>query len=277
MRPYEAADSSLSVLELPEWARALGLRTGVLSDLPGPIAQALVQQFEIDVDRTVDAAAGVAMAPKPEGLLAIANRLGTAPSELVVVGCTSSHFAAAAHAGAVSIGAGWVVDMDETWRDCRPDVAARTPEDVAEAMDDAAAMRLLAEVLVGGGEPKLHSGSFIQIGPKDLACGRHFSATDRRLANHPVTQLILDAKGGVTSAQRLGEVIAAGADAAPLPPIDLVASVPGSGDFDRFAAARQITAARLGASAEDLVTMTEACENYIMPQRNEPPPHGPDR
>jgi phosphoglycolate phosphatase-like HAD superfamily hydrolase len=139
-RLYEAADSSLSVLELPEWARALGLGTGVVSDLPGPIAQSLVQRFEIDVDGTVDAAAGMAMAPRPEGLLAMADLLGTAPGELLAVGCTSSHFAAAAHAGAVSIGAGWVMDM-EAWRDSRPDVAARTPDDAAEAMDDAAQRR----------------------------------------------------------------------------------------------------------------------------------------
>jgi phosphoglycolate phosphatase-like HAD superfamily hydrolase len=262
VHPYELPDSSLPLLELPEWARVLGLKTGVLSNLPGPIAQSLVQRFEIDVDWTIDAAAGAAMSPQPEGLLAIADLLETAPDVLLAVGCTSSHFAAAAHAGAVSIGAGWAVDIDDAWRGSRPDVAVHTPVDAVEAMDDVATMRLLAEVLVGGDEPKLHNGSLIGIGPKDLACGRHFSTTDRRLASHQLTQLILDAKEGVTSAGRLGELIAAGAEAAKLPPIDLVASVPGSGDFDRFAAARQDTAARLAASAEDLVTMVQPCDNY---------------
>jgi len=262
VRPYEPAESSLSVLELPEWGRALGLATGIVSDLPGPIAQALLRRFEIDVDGVVDAAAGAAMAPRPDGLLAVGELLGTTPAEVLAVGCAAPHFAAAVHAGAVSIGAGWAVDADDAWRDSRPDIAVRTPEAAVEAMENATAMRLLAEVLVEGAEPKLHTGSLIAVGPKELACGRHFSATDRRLSSHRLTQLILSAKDGADSARQLGEVIAGGAEAAPLPSIDLVASVPGRGEFDRFAAARRDTATRLGATAEGLLTMVEDRDDY---------------
>ena len=269
--PYETAGDALTAVELVRWAQELDVAVGILTDLPGPPAQRLLERFSLEPDALLDASAGQAAPPRPDSLIALAAALGSGVEQVLMVGCKPVHHIAAAQAGATSVGAGWAGAGGEAEADQWPDLAIATPEKALEALGGAGPMRPIAEVLLDGEEPVIHAGSLIGLAGGARACGRYYSATDRRLAGHRLNELIIAAKDDADAAARLGELLAAGAAAAGLGPIDLVASVPvGSlGGSDRFGPARSAVAEAVGARAADLVGMVRAVENYTSLDRDQ--------
>jgi phosphoglycolate phosphatase-like HAD superfamily hydrolase/predicted amidophosphoribosyltransferase len=263
--PYPRGASSLEVLELVPWARGLGAKVGVLTDLPGPIAEALLEKFEIECDSSLDASGGLAAGPSPQALEAAAERLGVAAAEVVAVGSSPADFGAAANAGACSAGVAWAGSGVDRWEGWHPDLGLQRPDDVVEALEVGAAMRPIAEVLAEGGAPVVHGGSLIRVAERSFAAGRHFSASDRRLAGHELTELVLAAKEGPQAAARLGEIVAEAARVPALPSTNLVVSVPGRpGGFDRFSVARAKVAEALEAQdGAGALEMVKTCDNYI--------------
>ena len=266
VEPWPAGAAGLAPLELIEWAEGLGVAAGVLSDLPGGVFAPLRERLLPPGTAVLDASAGKPGPPAPDSLRALCDLLGAEPGEALLVAAAWPAFHAAAQAGVVSIGAGWCAEADA---ERMPDVWAEDPGAVIEALEDPAAMRPLGEGLAEGGEVRAHAGSLICVPGGGRACGRYLSATDRRLAGHRLSRLILAAKEGGAAAAMLGEVLAAGAAAAGAG-TDLVASIPvGSpGGDDRFGAARAAVAEAIGAEARDLIEMTEAVEDYTSLDRD---------
>jgi hypothetical protein len=124
----------------------------------------------------------------------------------------------------------------------------------------------IGEVLAEGIEPVLHWGSLTAVNEGVFAAGRYFTSTDRRLAGHKLSRLIVKAKANRGPAARLGEILAEAAWAPGLPGVDLVVSVPGraDADFDRFEVARAAIAESLDAKdGRGALVMVRECENYI--------------
>jgi hypothetical protein len=124
----------------------------------------------------------------------------------VVVGASMPLFGAATRASALSAGGAWAGAGREGWGGWQPDLRLGSPEDVIAAGDGAAAMRPLAEVMVEGELPRLHWGSLIEVSDGVFAAGRYFSSTDRRLAQHKLSGVIVASKASPGAAALLGEI-----------------------------------------------------------------------
>lgn len=266
VRPYPPEDGSMAPGELTRVAHEEGAKVGVLSDLPGPIAKPLAERFGLSCNKLIDASDGYPVGPEPEALDAMAERLGVAAEETMVVGASVPLLCAGAVAGARSAGIAWAGGGPGSWGGWQPDVRLRDPDDVAVALELGPAMGPVGEVLAEGSEPALHWGSVIALGDGVFAAGRHFSSSDRRLSGHRLSALIAGAKTGRIEAAELGDILAAAARAPGLPDADLVVSVPPrpGADFDRFEAARIAVAESTGATvAGDALVMVRECQGYI--------------
>jgi predicted amidophosphoribosyltransferase len=264
-RPRTRPGDSLAMPELPAWAVELGTKVGIVTDLPKPVAEALVNEFDVECDELIDASAEFAAGPNPEAMQAMAERLGVASAEILAFGSSPADFSAAGNAGACSAGVSWAEAGGDGWNGWRPDIGLRSADSVVDAIEAGPAMRPIAEVLAEGGVPVAHWGSLLRLGDSTFAAGRHFSATDRRLAAHELSKLILRAKDGPAAAERLGEIIGEAAGLPDLPGADLVVSVPGgrNATFDRFAVARVRVAEKLGArDGGGALEMVKPCDNY---------------
>jgi hypothetical protein len=266
VRPYPEPPGSMAPIELTRVAHEEGARVGVLSDLPGPIARGLAEMFGVSCNKLIDASDGYTVGPDPQALEAMGERLGVEAADSIVVGSSQPMFGASANVGARSAGVSWAGSGLEGWGGWQPDIRLRAPEDFATALEQGPAMGPIAEVLAEGGEPVLHWGSVIEVNEGVFAAGRYFSSTDRRLARHKLSGLIVKAKANRGPAARLGEILAEAAWAPGLPSADLVVSVPGRADagFDRFEVARAAIAASMGAKdGAGALVMVRECENYI--------------
>jgi predicted amidophosphoribosyltransferase len=266
VKPYPAADGSIAPTELTRVAHEEGARVGVLSDLPGPIARGLAERFGVSCNKLIDASDGYTAGPDPQALEAMGERLGVEAADSIVVGSSKRIFGAAANAGARSAGVSWAGSGLEGWGGLQPDIRLQAPEDLAGALERGAAMGPVAETMAEGVEPSLHWGSVIEINEGVFAAGRYFTATDRRLARHKLSGMIVRAKANRGPAARLGEILAASARAPGLPSAEVVVSVPGraDADFDRFEVARAGVAESLGAKdGAGALVMVRECENYI--------------
>ncbi len=251
--------AGLAPVELVQWAAELGSAVGVLSDLPGPLARSLLERFELRPAAALDASAGHQAPPRPDSLAALIGALGAPAAETVALGARPAHLIAATRAGAVAAGAGWVAAAaPDRW----PDLALASPAAVLDALGAAASMRPLGEVLADGAQPLVHAGSLIELPAGGRGCGRYYSASDRRLAGHRLGDLVIASKQRPAAMRALARVLAAGAVAAGLGQVDLVASIPGARGLDRFGPAREAVAAALGARAADLIEMRRAVEGY---------------
>jgi phosphoglycolate phosphatase-like HAD superfamily hydrolase len=218
-----APHGTLAMSELPEWAMESGCRVGIHTDLPQSIAEPLVERFDLACEELVDASGGFPAGPDPAAIETIADRLGVDGAEMLVLGSSPADFGAAANAGARSAG---VAGVGKDWNGWRPDIGVRSADEFVEAIENGAAMRPIAEVLAEGEAPATHWGSLLRVATDAFAAGRHFSATDRRLAGHELSKLILRAKEDPTAAQRLGAILGEAAGLEDLPGADLVVSGP---------------------------------------------------
>lgn len=266
VKPYPQSNGSMAPIELTRVAHQEGAKVGLLSDLPGPIARGLAEKFGVSCNKLIDASDGYTVGPDPQALEAMGERLGVAAANSIVVGSSKPMFGASANAGARSAGVSWAGSGLEGWGGWQPDIRLQAPEDLAAALEQGAAMGPVAEVLAEGGEPTLHWGSVIAVQEGVFAAGRYFTSSDRRLAGHKLSGLIVKAKANRGAAARLGEILAEAAWAPGLPSADLVVSVPGraDADFDRFEVARAAIAESMGAKdGGGALVMVKECDNYI--------------
>lgn len=264
--PYETSGGATATLELTRRVHGRGVKVGILTDLPGPIATELAQRFRTSCNRLLDASAGLATGPDPAGLQEMCARLGVASNATLVVGGSMPFIGAAANAGALSAGVAWAGAGLTGWGGWQPDVRLETPEDVLRACAFGAAMRPIAETLAAGEAPTAHWGSLIAVREDVLAAGRYYSSTDRRLAGHKLSGLLIASKANRGAAARLGEIMAEVVSQTEVPEADLVVSVPGrpGADFDRLGPARAEIAEVLGAKdGGKALAMVEDCENYL--------------
>lgn len=269
---YPQPEGSMAAVDLLDWAHESGLQVGVISDLPRPIARGLAERFGISCNKLIDASAGLAIGPDPAALELMTERLGVECERTLVVGCSRPLLAATANCGARSAGVSWAGTGREGWPEWQPDVRLCSPDDLAAAFEESARMGAIGEVLCAGEKPVVHWGSLIEIREGAFACGRHFSATDRRLARHRLSRLVLRAKVDPEAAAALGEILAQSARLALGAQVDLVVSVPGKPDagFDRFEAAR--TGLAQGLAARDgrgVLAMVKECPDYISLDRDQ--------
>lgn len=111
---YYAADPGAKVSDYPgirellASLRAAGLKTGVLSNKPDDMAQAVLKRFPAG---TFDAAhgqrAGVPRKPAPDGALLLAKELGVAPADCLYIGDTDTDMQTGAAAGMDTVGVLW--------------------------------------------------------------------------------------------------------------------------------------------------------------------------
>jgi HAD superfamily hydrolase (TIGR01549 family) len=266
VRTYNVADSVVAVAELPARLRSNGYPVGVLTHSPRWYAERLLATFGIEYDALITGSDSYPRKPDPASLLAMADELGVAATDAMFVGDSDTDVGAAAAAGAPSVGACWSRHAPTSWRRNWPDVVISRPDRLFDVLADGARMAPFGEAVAAGIAPRWHWGSVMRLSDGAVAAGRYFSATDRRHAAHPLSQLVLDAKDDPAAAERVADVFVALAerparDGQP----DVVTSVPPAPDrdYDRFAVVRERLAAAYGTTARgDILTMRRAVDNY---------------
>jgi hypothetical protein len=232
-----------------------GLKIGVLTHAPRWYAENLLGRFGIPSDALVTGSDGYPVKPDPTSLKAIVAELGLTPEECLYIGDLHTDAAAAAAAGALSVGARWAATDAHEWRRWWPDVAISDPG-LLLRLDEFDRLRPFAEARLRGAEPIWHWGSVMRVGTDVRACGRYFTPEDlERFPGDPLSTLVLQAKDDAGAAERVAALFAEYARQPPLQhPLvrpQLVTSVPPKPDqdFDRLEAARAAVADALGAAA----------------------------
>lgn len=265
VRPF--ASAGVAIEEVPARLRAEGVKIGVLTHSPGWYAAALMERFGIRADAVVTGSDGYPPKPDPTSLKAIADELAVQVGDCVYVGDLETDAAAAAAAGATSVGVSWSKVAPLTWRRWWPDVAISRPERLLE-LDELDRLRPLAEATLAGVGPRWHWGTVMRVEARVGALGRYFTPED--VARHPahaLSNLVLAAKGDADEAERVAEIFAllAGRPSWRAATPNLVVSVPPApeSDFDRFAAARALLAEALGGrDGAGVLTMNFPVDNY---------------
>ena len=146
VRPYDVHPE-----EIIASLRANGIPAGIVTRSPRWYAEALLEQFEVDVDVVVTGSDGHVPKPDPAALLAAAEELGIDPTEVAYVGDDVDDHHAAARAGMLSIGAIWAIEggRAERWHRHWPDLAFRDPESLLD-QTQWDAKRLAGEVALEG-------------------------------------------------------------------------------------------------------------------------------
>ncbi len=122
-QPYQDARSSLQAADLPAHAKSLGFAVGILTHSPRWYAERLLDAFDIPSDALITGSDAFPRKPDPTSLRAIADELGVAVEECMMVGDDAADVGAAQNAGALSVGVAWSRKAPEGWRRCWPDVA----------------------------------------------------------------------------------------------------------------------------------------------------------
>jgi hypothetical protein len=265
--PYETPGSALSVLDLPERLSADGYPIGILTHAPGWYVKELSDVFGIRADARITGSDPYPSKPDPASLLALAAHLGVVPTDVVFLGDSDVDFEAAAAAGAVSVGACWSRQAPQEWRRHWPDIAISRPDRMLDVLADGPRLAPFGEVLVGSLDVRWHWGSLIRLGDGVFAAGRYFSVSDDRHAHHPLSQLVLDAKGGGPAATDMAAAFGVFAERRAEKGIsfDLIASVPPKPgqDNDRFEPSRELLAEIYGGHTLDgELTMVRDVEGY---------------
>jgi HAD superfamily hydrolase (TIGR01549 family) len=276
VRVFDVADGEPAVTTLPEEVRALGCQVGLYTHSPQRYAQELLRAHAVRIDEMVTGSDRFPSKPDPAGLVAVARRLGVEPADCVYVGDSVGDFGAAAAAGMPSIGVSWTRRTPESWRHGWPDVAVDRPSRLVELVAGAEGLGPVGEEVAAGRAPLWHWGSVMRLGNALYGLGRYFSTADRRHGSHPLSRLILDAKG---EGSRLEPVFSAIAEHTNNPPA-LVVSVPPSpeDEHDRFETPRRALAGAYGArDGVGVLQMCRAVAGYKQLGRAERPAQNVDR
>jgi HAD superfamily hydrolase (TIGR01509 family) len=265
--PFDVPDGESPVVSLPAEARARGLRVGLLTHSPEPYARELLGRSGIAVDAMITGSAGYPPKPDPTGLRAVMNTLGVSPDEVIYVGDSAADFAAAAAAGAISVGVAWNGNAPPLWRHSWPDFGFSRPSRLIALFDGEEGLGPLASVCAAGEAPNAHWGSVLRVGGGVLALGRYFRTDDRRHPAHALSGLVLRAKSDPPAADEVAGIFKSFAEAVPVTqPPDLVLSVPPAPDqdYDRFAAVRPALASAWSADSQggETLRMCRAVSDY---------------
>jgi HAD superfamily hydrolase (TIGR01549 family) len=251
VQPFRATEGAVGAEAVPAALRAQGMKVGVVTHSPRWYAEALLGRFGIQVDAMITGSDPFPPKPDPTSLRQIAADLGVEIASVAYVGDEGTDVAAAAAAGATSVGACWSRQPPEEWRRWWPDVALARPEHLAD-VDRLSARRPLAEVVLASEEPAWHWGTLMRLEPHVLACARYFTPEDvARHPGHAPSALVLQAKEDEGAARRVADVMSLVAerpswkDRRP----ELIVSVPPrpGQEFDRFDVIRQSLAGALKA------------------------------
>jgi hypothetical protein len=204
--------------------------------------------------------------PDPTSLRAIAEELGVAVEDCMMVGDDAADVGAAQNAGALSVGVAWSRKAPEGWRRCWPDVAAARPDRVIDAIENPGRRQAFAEATLAGEEPLWHWGSLVRLGGGVYCAGRYFTTTDRRHPDAALSRLIIEGKEDPDAAERIAEMMSRlanttwkGTD------VDLITSVPSSpGEkYDRFGAIRAALAEATGVrQSGEVLTQLHGDDDY---------------
>jgi HAD superfamily hydrolase (TIGR01549 family) len=263
------ASDGVAIEETPARLKAEGMGIGILTHAPRWYAETLLDRFGIRADVLITGSDGYPPKPDPTSLKALAAELGVAVGSCAYVGDMHTDAAAAAAAGAVSVGACWAETVPHEWRRWWPDVAIAKPERLLE-LDEFDRLGPLAEVVLGGRDPRWHWGTLMRIEPDVRACGRYFTPEDvERFPGHALSQLLLEAKESEDAATRVAEIFVALAGRPawrrPESRPQLIVSVPPKPgqDYDRFTLIRSALAGALGAvDGVGVLTMRFDVANY---------------
>lgn len=249
VQAYAVLGSAAEVLEIPRRAIAAGLRVGILTQSPRHYAEALLERFHIPYEALITGSDGYPAKPDPEGLREVMRRLGMSADRCAYVGDLDTDAAAAARAGALSVGVCWSGSAPPSWRRWWPDIAVGDP-DLLLRLNEGEKLFLLGEAALDGTAVEWHWGTVAPVEAGVWACGRYLAVGDSRHHQSPLSQLILRAKDDPAAAVEVAAIFGKIADDADwLACCDKVVSVPpkpGAG-YDRFAAIRADLAPRLNA------------------------------
>jgi phosphoglycolate phosphatase-like HAD superfamily hydrolase len=267
VQPFPTATGGISVESLPARLKANGLKVGILTHAPRWYAEALARRFGIPFDAMITGSDPYPPKPDPTSLRQIISELGADGVESAYVGDDSADIAAAAAAGALSVGVCWSRQVPEGWRRWWPDIAIASPEHILN-VDSLELLRPMAEVVLAGDIPAWHWGTIMRLGNEALACGRYFTPQDvDRHPGHALSALVLQAKNDEMAARRVADVLSllneypAWAQQRP----GLVVSVPPRPhqEFDRFTVIRSTVAAALQArDGAGVLSMLFDVEDY---------------
>lgn len=191
----EFSHKSTLAHRLPLEFRTRGLKVGIVTSSPRRYARELVTKFDIVHDVLVAYEDTTEHKPDPAPLKLAITQLGLEPSEVAYVGDSPDDVVAAAHAGVLSIGAGWGVADWEEFRGSAPDILFRNPSRLSRTISFDP-RRYFAESSASGHEPLAHGGSMLSWDDpyRSFALGRYFTTTDPRHATSKLSHLLLDFK-----------------------------------------------------------------------------------
>jgi HAD superfamily hydrolase (TIGR01549 family) len=261
---FEPAEGALTPAQAARTLAGRGVQIGVLTKSPQWYATELLKRFAIPYEALVTGSDQLAKKPETAALVAISKLLGLAADQVVFIGNDSDDHEAAAAAGGLAIGVEWEARPRPDWRRHWPDISLASADLLLDLDVD---LGLLAEAVLMGKEPRWHYGTLARPAQGVWCCGRYFATADiSRHHQHPLSELVLEAKDGAEAAARVGELMARAA-AAPHWQTDrpgLVVSVPPQADqWDRFADIRAMVAAGFGArDGPGCVQMLREVDNY---------------
>ncbi len=246
VQPYSDDKSRAQAVDLPARVKDMDFQVGVLTHSPRWYAQRLLSAFDIPYDALITGSDGYAPKPDPSSLRAIADELGVAVEDCIMVGDDAADIGAAQNAGALGIGVAWSQRAPKSWRRRWPDVAIARPDRLIDALDKDDSRLPFAEAVLAGSRPLWHWGSLLRLGNEIYGAGHYYTQSDSRHPNDALSRLIIKAKDDQNAAERVGELLAGlvgtpwkGMD------VDLITSVPPKPDqtYDRFGPVRAAIAA----------------------------------
>jgi HAD superfamily hydrolase (TIGR01549 family) len=265
-QPYQDARSSLQAADLPTHAKSHGFAVGILTHSPHWYAERLLDAFDIPCDALITGSDAFPRKPDPTSLRVIADELGVAVEECMMVGDDAADVGAAQNAGALSVGVAWSRKAPEEWRRCWPDVAVARPDRVIDAIENAGRRYAFAEATLAGEEPLWHWGSLVRLGGGVYCAGRYFMTTDRRHPDSALSRLIIEHKEDSDAGERIAEMISGLAETAwKGTDVDLITSVPPSPgeDYDRFESIRIALAKATGVrQSGEVLTQLRGDDDY---------------
>jgi HAD superfamily hydrolase (TIGR01549 family) len=191
---YLDEGSDVQATELPARAKRMGLRVGVLTHSPRWYAERLLDAFAIPRDALISGSDGYSPKPDPGSLRAIAEELGVAVGDCVMVGDDAADVGAAHNAGMRCIGVSWARRAPQSWRRRWPDIAVARPDDLVDALCDANPRRPFAEAALAGDDPVWHWGSLLRLGKGVFGTGCYYTQSDGRHPGHALSRLIIRTK-----------------------------------------------------------------------------------
>ena len=164
VRAYSDDRSRLQAVELPARVKEMGFQVGVLTHSPGWYAQRLLSAFDIPYDALITGSDGYSPKPDPSSLRAIADELGVAVEDCIMVGDDAADIGAAQKRRRCQHWRCVVSARAESWRRRWPDIAIARPDRLIDVLDKDGSRLPFAEAVLAGSQPFWHWGSVTAVG-----------------------------------------------------------------------------------------------------------------